>query len=108
MENRQILTVPEAVNVLGIPGKASLNGIHTRFRELAKEWHPDVSDHDPETAHVTFIRIREAYELLVDYCMNYEISFEPGEIRHGTSYDSREFWKSRFGDDPIWGCNKPG
>jgi len=108
MAHRQILTVPEAAKVLGIPGKASLNGIHARFRELAKEWHPDVSDNDPEIAHETFIRIRDAYEILMDYCMNYEISFGPGEIRNGTSYDSREFWMSRFGDDPIWGCNKPG
>lgn len=97
------MTVPEAADVFGITGKSSLNGIHARFRELAKEWHPDVSQHDPDRSHSTFIRIKEAYNILVDYGMNYELSFLPADLRQGTDYDSREFWMSRFGDDPIWG-----
>ena len=97
------MTVSEAAAVLGLEGEASLNAIQARFRELAKEWHPDVTAHDPGEAHTTFIRIREAYEILVNYCMNYEISFRQGDIRKGNGYDSKEFWMSRFGDDPIWG-----
>ena len=97
------MSVPEAAAVLGIKGKASLNAIQIRFHELAKEWHPDVSEHDPGLSHETFIRIREAYEILVEYCMNYELSFAKKDLRPGTDYDSREFWMSRFGDDPIWG-----
>ena len=97
------MTVPEAASALGISGSASLNRVHSRFRELAKEWHPDVSEHHPGLSHDTFIRIKEAYDILVDYCMNYEISFRPEEIRKGSDYDSKEFWMSRFGNDPIWG-----
>jgi len=97
------MNVLEAAQVLDIPGRASLYDIHTRFRELAKEWPPDISRHDPEISHTKFIRVREAYEILVDYCMNFEISFLQEDIRKGTDYDSREFWMSRFGDDPIWG-----
>jgi curved DNA-binding protein CbpA len=97
------MIVPEAAHVLGIPGRASLNGIHARFRELDTVWHPDVSRHDPEISHATFIRVREAYEILVDYCLNFEISFSQEDFRKGTDYDSREFWISRFGYDPIWG-----
>jgi DnaJ-class molecular chaperone len=41
------MTIPEAAGVLGITGKESLNGIHARFHALIKEWHPDVSQHDP-------------------------------------------------------------
>ena len=33
--------------------------------------------------------------------MNYH--FQAEDIRESTDYDSREFWMSRFGDDPIWG-----
>ena len=97
------MTIPEAAEVLGITGRVSLNGIHARFRELVKEWHPDVSQHDPDLSHITFIRIKEAYTILVEYGMNYELSFHAEDIRVGTNYDSREFWKSRFRDDPIWG-----
>jgi len=102
MATRSTMTIPEAVKVFGITGRESLNGIHARFRELAKEWHPDVSQHDPDLSHVMFIRIKEAYIILVEYGMNYELSFRAEDIRKGTEYDSREFWMNRFGDDPIW------
>ncbi len=103
MTTHPTITIPEAAEVLGISSRASLNGIHARFRELVKEWHPDVSQHDPDLSHITFIRIKEAYTILVEYGMNYELSFHAEDIRTGTDYDSREFWMNRFGDDPIWG-----
>lgn len=103
MTPRSTMTIPEAAEVLGITGTSSLNGIHARFRELAKEWHPDVSQYDPDLSHETFIRIKEAYDILVEYGMNYELSFRVEDIRKGTDYDSREFWMAHFGDDPIWG-----
>jgi hypothetical protein len=97
------MTVPEAAEVLGITDRASLNGIHARFHELVKEWNPDVSEHDPDLSHTMFIRIKEAYDILVEFGMNVELSFRAEDIRKGTDYDSREFWMTRFGDDPIWG-----
>jgi len=103
MTTRSSLTIPEAAEVLGLTGRASLNGIHARFHELVKEWHPDVSEHDPDLSHTTFIRIKEAYDILIEYGMNYEMSFRAEDIRKGTDYDSREFWMAHFGDDPIWG-----
>ncbi|MCX6696250.1 MAG: J domain-containing protein [Methanoregula sp.] len=103
MTVRSTMTIHEAAGVLGITGRASLNRIHARFHELVKEWHPDVSQHDSDLSHVTFIRIKEAYDILVEYGMNYELSFRAEDIRKGTEYDFREFWMSRFGDDPIWG-----
>jgi DnaJ-class molecular chaperone len=97
------MTIPGAAEVLGITGRASLNRIHTRYHELVKEWHPDVSSHDAHLSHITFIRIKEAYDILVEYGTNYELSFRAEDICKGTDYDSQEFWMSRFGDDPIWG-----
>jgi len=97
------MTIPEAAEVLGINGRRSLNGIYARFHELVKEWHPDVSHYDPDLSHVTFIRIKEAYDILVECGMNYELSFRAEDIRKGTEYDSREFWTTHFGDDPIKG-----
>lgn len=97
------MSIPEAAEVLGITCTASLNGIHARFRERVKEWHPDVSEHDPDLSHTTFIRIKDAYDILMEYDMNYELSFRAEDIRKGSDYDSREFWMAHFGDDPIWG-----
>ncbi len=102
MTTRSTMTIPEAAGVLGITGKESLNGIHARFHSLIKEWHPDVSQHDPNLSHIMLIRIKEAYVILVEYGMNYELSFKAEDIRKGSEYDSKEFWMSHFGDDPIW------
>lgn len=96
-------TIPEAARLLGITGRATMNGIHARFHELVKEYHPYVSEHDPELSHITCIRIKETDEILIEYGMNYELSFREEDIRKGTDYDSREFWMPHFGDDPLWG-----
>lgn len=97
------MTIPEAAEVLGLTGRASLNGIHARFHELVKEWHPDVSGHDPDLPHTTSIRIKEAYDILVEYGTNYELSFRPENIRKGTDYDSLDFSMAHFGGDPVGG-----
>jgi len=59
--------------------------------------------YDPDRSHDRFTRIKEVYDILVEYGMNFELSFRAEDIRKGTDYDSREFWMNLFGDDPIWG-----
>jgi len=103
MTTRSTLTRPEAAEVLGINGRARLNGIHTRFRELVTVWHPDVSQHDPGLSHDAFIRIKEAYDILAEYGMNYDVLYRAEDIQKGTDYAPGEFWMTHCGDDPIWG-----
>ena len=83
MTSRQIMSVPKAAAVFGFTKEASLNAVHTRFRDPARDWHPDISQHDPGVSLDTFIRIKEAYDILVDYCMNYEISLGMKKSRRG-------------------------
>lgn len=83
MTTRSSLAIPKAVKLLGLTFSSSLIGIHARLHELVKESHPDVSEHDPDRSHVTFIRIKEAYDILVEYGMNYELSFRAEDIRKG-------------------------
>ncbi|GAB6286574.1 MAG: hypothetical protein STSR0009_27750 [Methanoregula sp.] len=89
--------------MFGIHGRASLNRIHTRFRGLVKEWHPDVLQHGPYLSHDVFIRINKVYDILGEYGMNYDLSFRVEDIQKGTDYDSGEFRMIHCGDDPIWG-----
>ncbi len=49
--------------VLGLPREATPEQIKRRFRQLAREQHPDVRPEDP-TAHEQFLRLNEAYEIL--------------------------------------------
>lgn len=50
--------------VLGVPRTASKTDIKSAFRKLAREYHPDVSDH--KDAETKFKEINEAYEVLSD------------------------------------------
>jgi DnaJ-class molecular chaperone len=51
--------------VLGIEREANRGEVKTAFRQLARELHPDVNDHDPE-AEEKFKEAAEAYEVLSD------------------------------------------
>ena len=50
--------------VLGVSRSASKNDLKKAFRQLAREYHPDVSEH--EDAETRFKEINEAYEVLSD------------------------------------------
>jgi hypothetical protein len=93
----------EAAKILGIRERASLNEIRIRYYERIKEWHPDVSQKDPGVSHEMTIRLKKAYDLLVDYCMNHVISFRIEDLSRNLEQNPADFWKERFGDDPIWG-----
>ena len=95
--------VREAAGVLGIRDRASLNEIRRRYHDRIKEWHPDVSQNDPVKSHETTLRLKEAYDLLVDYCMNRTFSFRTEDIAEGLGQNPTRHWMDRFGDDPIWG-----
>jgi DnaJ-class molecular chaperone len=51
--------------VLGVGRDADSGAMKTAFRQLARELHPDVNDHDPE-AEEKFKEAAEAYEVLSD------------------------------------------
>ena len=55
--------VPDYYSVLGVPPDATAREIKSRYRELAKEVHPDVSGDDSGT---DMARVNEAYEVLSD------------------------------------------
>jgi hypothetical protein len=92
-----------AAEVLGIPEHASLNEIRQTYYEQIKVWHPDVSQHDPAVSHEMTIRLKNAYDLLVDYCMNHPFSFRIEDLARDLEQSPADFWLERFGDDPIWG-----
>jgi hypothetical protein len=108
MTARPSLSVRQAADILGIAETASITEIRSRYRTLAKEWHPDVSCYEPEDTHNRMIRLNEAYDILIGYCMQYEISFRPEDVRQASGSRQMDTWMERYGDDPIWGpCRSP-
>jgi preprotein translocase subunit Sec63 len=93
----------DAAEMLGIQERASLHEIRIHYHKKIKEWHPDVSQKDPAVSHDMTIRIRDAYDLLVDYCMNHTFSFRIEDLAMDLEQSPADYWTKRFGDDPIWG-----
>jgi hypothetical protein len=56
---------PTPYEILGVAEDAGPDEIRRRYRELARQYHPDVS-HDKRLAHEQFVRIAEAYRILSD------------------------------------------
>ncbi|MDO8840874.1 J domain-containing protein [Methanocalculus sp.] len=97
------LSLREAADILGVGESASIIQIRTRYHALVRKWHPDISEHTPEETHNEMVRLNEAYDVLIEYCMRYEIFFYPDNPSPAMGKDPDDDWMDRFGDDPIWG-----
>ena len=53
-----------AYHSLGLSITATIEQAHQKYRELAKEWHPDVNPH-PQAAQ-KFMEVKQAYETILE------------------------------------------
>lgn len=97
------LSVRDAADIFGISDLASINEIRSRYHELVKEWHPDLSQQAPEQHHEKMVRLNAAYSVLMAYCMQYRVSFRPEDMREDNGKGPSVSWMDQYGDDPIWG-----
>lgn len=94
-------TMNDPYKELGVSRTATSQEIRRAYKQLAKEWHPDKSNH-PD-AERKFVQIKKAYELLSDT--------ERRRIfdRHGVTSEDSHYLKqkhdysgyNRFGFDPV-------
>ncbi len=87
--------IDRARKALGISGQATAEEARKQYRELAKQWHPDVNP--GEDAHARMQALNEAYALLMKE--------EFGVLDPWDEYD--RWWWRQFGNDPIWGSHFP-
>ena len=90
-----------AKSVLGLPERATLREIKSRYRSLLARWHPDTSAENEEACTEMTRRIVAAYKVVEEYCERYAYSFSEKEMKRQVPPDDR--WMERFYDDPIWG-----
>ena len=87
----------KAVSIFGLGERANLAQIKDKQRELVKANHPDrTKSSDPEAIR----EINHAYEILREYCNNYQFCFSEEEFLEQTP---AERLKRQFGWDPVWG-----
>lgn len=86
----------EALEVLGLPERATLREIRSRHRQLVKRYHPDSgSGGDPERIRA----VNEAYRLVSQYLDSYRYDFSAREFYEQTP---EERLRDQFFSDP-WG-----
>ena len=93
--------INQARLILGLPENATMDLIKENYRRLIKRWHPDRCKDKPEKCEEMSRRITDAYRLILEYCANYQFSFEREEVEKSLS--ENEWWLQRFGSDPVWG-----
>lgn len=88
-----------AREILGLPEKATMDFIKERYRILCRQNHPDVHLDDSEDYVHKMREINKAYELILEYCNNYQFSFKPDDMED----NPEDWWQKQFGNDPMWG-----
>ncbi len=53
----------DCYRVLGLPRNASVDDIKSAYRRLARKYHPDMNQHDPQSVE-KFRQVQEAYRIL--------------------------------------------
>jgi DnaJ-class molecular chaperone len=96
--------IDQARRLLGLGERASIGEIKTAYRQMCKQWHPDVLG-DEETANRRMKDINAAYRLLLDYCETYRFSFSAEEVE---SFDPERWWYQRFGDNIYTSSDEGG
>jgi len=93
----------EALALLGVGERSSLREVRKLFREKIFTWHPDRCASTPEECREKSREIIAAYNKVVSYCENRYIDFSRNGNEDEMWEDPAEFWKKRFGSDPVLG-----
>jgi DnaJ-class molecular chaperone len=87
----------KSLEILDLPDRLTIGKIRRRYRELAKETHPDRGEgSDPES----FRRVHAAYRVLMEYAEMYKIDCSEREFYE---QNPEERLLKQFQEDPIWG-----
>ena len=88
--------IKNATQLLGFGERASLKEVKERYRELARQHHPDAGGEESEAMQ----EINAAYALLLSYLADYRFSFAEEEFYE---QQPEERLRRQFDDDPLWG-----
>nr|WP_240194714.1 DnaJ domain-containing protein [Desulfobulbus rhabdoformis] len=105
VNSKEWQAIEKAAKVLGLNDRATLGEIKRAFHRLSKLYHPDTGgDANGEKMYV----ITAAYETLTRYCDSYRYPLKRENAGEDDLdiYDPEDWWRARFGQDPLWGGKK--
>lgn len=86
----------KAKTLLGLRENATRKEIKLSYKNLMKKWHPDKHKDNVDQATSMSFTINAAYELISEYCNNYEYDFSEDKIQKDYLTPA-EWWHSKFG-----------
>lgn len=90
----------EAVAEFDLPSRISWRQLKEKHRQLLRRYHPDSGEaSDPEKIR----RINAAYQILRDYCDDYQFDFSHQEFLEQCP---EERLREQFAEDSLWGGGK--
>lgn len=84
---------------MGLEEYASIEEVRKAYRQLSLKYHPDrCKDKDKLKCKEKFQQITQAYEILMDYCVSYRISFMEKDIEENPAEDNlyKRFYEDWF------------
>ncbi len=102
MSNGTINFMPDEIKrareVLGISEKSTIREIKSAYRNLWYKHHPDTGKADNDKDNAQFTEMKHAYDTIINYCENYEISFSPEKTRSKEYDHMTRFYDGWIGD----------
>ncbi|MDA8161220.1 MAG: DnaJ domain-containing protein [Desulfobacteraceae bacterium] len=102
--NERWRKIVAAKELLGLGDQASLREIKSAYRRLAKQRHPDLT-RPSETPNADMRELNAAYGILMEHCASYRLPLSP-PANPAEALDPEEWWRERFGEDPLWGSKR--
>ena len=90
----------KSLEILELKGQVSLPSIKKNFRKLSKKYHPDLCKEKPEICNEKMDSIKKAYEILEEYCKNYNFKFTKEEFYE--QYPEEKV-KDHYYNRGLWG-----
>jgi hypothetical protein len=97
--------IKASLDILGLPETATRKVIRSSYRELIRQWHPDICSGDREKCKEMTQKIIKAYKIILGYLDDYPYSFTKEAVN--ATLSPEEWLIKRFGQDPLW-CGKKG
>lgn len=101
--------IEAAAALLQLGDTATLGEIKRAYHRLSKQYHPDVAKAEDQAGknEQQMYRLTAAYDLLKRHCETFRIPVKrPDDADEYDLYDPQEWWRARFGHDPIWSGKK--
>ena len=108
MKRTEWRAIEEAVELLGLGDRATQAEIKRAYHRMSKLYHPDAGGSSARDSNEQMYRITAAYDLLMRYCSEYSFPLkrEEAEAEGFDIYDPEDWWRVRFGQDPMWSGKK--